>query len=513
MNEKNKKWTLVALFLGLLEILFIDAMSSIVGPGIVADLGDTSLYAFMYTLTFLCNTLALPITSMLGNKSGRKYIIIAGAAVYGISTVLAGMANNMMFHVVMRGLQGIGKGCILGNVLAYFGESLDEQGRAKAMGFYGTLTGIVFLVAPLAGGAIGDLLGWRLTFYISIPLTVIVLAVLLLKMPQVKPNGDASKLDWAGTLYLLLVTIGIVMFFSWGGQKYSWLSVQVIGAAVVCLVSLVLFIRHINHCDAPVLSPKLFKNREFVLVILGVVLIGPTLYAVGSYLPMICQALVGTTGMTAGIVTAAKSAVQLVLGYAIGVYIGKTGKIKLVMILTAIVYAVSNFILGFASTPADMALLIVGILLSGLGTTTYSMVYTLHAQNELPEALVGEATSAIQFLQSLSGTIGLSVVGMVLNTSFSSRLQHVIPVGLDALVPAEQLQKYMGTTLLTDSSAVSAAMEGLSAEGQGLFTQFVDNLHMAYAGAMRNAFVVLGVLCAITLIFSLLVKPSKKKAA
>ena len=270
MNEKNKKWTLVALFLGLLEILFIDAMSSIVGPGIVADLGDTSLYAFMYTLTFLCNTLALPITSMLGNKSGRKYIIIAGAAVYGISTVLAGMANNMMFHVVMRGLQGIGKGCILGNVLAYFGESLDEQGRAKAMGFYGTLTGIVFLVAPLAGGAIGDLLGWRLTFYISIPLTVIVLAVLLLKMPQVKPNGDASKLDWAGTLYLSLVTIGIVMFFSWGGQKYSWLSVQVIGAAVVCLVSLVLFIRHINHCDAPVLSPKLFKNREFVLVILGV---------------------------------------------------------------------------------------------------------------------------------------------------------------------------------------------------------------------------------------------------
>ena len=76
MNEKNKKWTLVALFLGLLEILFIDAMSSIVGPAIVSDLGDTSLYAFMYTLTFLCNTLALPITSMLGNKSGRKYIII-----------------------------------------------------------------------------------------------------------------------------------------------------------------------------------------------------------------------------------------------------------------------------------------------------------------------------------------------------------------------------------------------------------------------------------------------------
>lgn len=512
MTDTNKKWTLVALFLGLLEVMFIDAMSSIVGPAIVSDLGDTSLYAFMYTLTFLCNTLALPITSMIGNKSGRKYVIVAGVILYGVSTVLAGMAGNMMLHVILRGLQGIGKGCILGNALAYFGESLDEQGRAKAMGFYGTLTGIVFVVAPLAGGAIGNVLGWRLTFYLSIPLTLIVLAVLLFKMPQVKPVTSNAKLDWLGTLYLSILTIAIVMFFSWGGQKYSWISVPVIGALVLFVLFLVLFIHHINRCDVPVLSPKLFRNREFVLVILGVVLIGPTLYAVGSYLPMICQALVGTTAMTTGVVTAAKSAVQLVLGYFIGAYIGKTGRIKPVMVATSIVYAVSNFILGFTSTPADMVLLIVGILLSGLGTTTYSMVYTLHAQNELPSDLVGEATSAIQFLQSLSGTIGLSVVGMVLNTSFSAKLQHVVPAGLENLIPADQLQQYLGTTLLTDPTAVTTVSQGLSADGQQLFTQFVDNLHNAYAGAMTNAFLVLGILCAITLIFSLMVRPSKKKA-
>ena len=513
MSEKNKIWTLAALFLGLLEILFIDAMSSIVGPAIVSDLGDTSLYAFMYTLTFLCNTLALPITSMLGNKSGRKYIIIAGVTVYGVSSILAGMAGSMMFHVIMRGLQGLGKGCILGNVLAFFGESLDEQGRAKAMGFYGTLTGIVFLIAPMVGGVIGDLLGWRLTFYLSVPLTVIVLAVLLLKMPNIQPKTEVASLDWIGTLFLSLLTIAIVMFFSWGGQTYSWLSVPVISSFAVFAIALVLFIRHINRCENPVLSPKLFKNREFILVILGVVLIGPTLYAVGSYLPMICQALVGTNAMMSGIVTAVKSAVQLVLGYAIGAYIGKTGKIKLVMIATSVVYAISNFMLGFASTPSDMLLLIVGILLSGLGTTTYSMVYTLHAQNELPKQLVGEATSAIQFLQSLSGTIGLSVVGMVLNTSFSSGLAHVIPEGLEALIPIEQIQSYMGTTLLTDTSVAAAAMEGLSSEGQTLFAQFINNIHAAYAGAMRNAFIVLGMLCAVTLVFSLMVHQSRKKTA
>ena len=511
MNEGNKTWTMAALFLGLLEILFIDAMSSIVGPAIVSDLGDTSLFAFMYTLTFLCNTLALPITSMLGNKSGRKYIIVIGVVVYGASSVLAGMAGTMMFHTIMRGVQGIGKGCILGNVLAFFGEFLDEEGRGKAMGFYGTLTGIVYVVAPLAGGVIGDILGWRLTFYLSIPLTVIVLFVLLFKMPNIKPEESDAKLDWTGTLLLSALTIAIVMFFSWGGQTYSWISAQVIGALMIFVVALVLFVLHINRCENPVLSPKLFKNREFLLVIMGVVLIGPTLYAVGSYLPMICQALVGTTSFVSGVMTAVKSAVQLVLGYAIGVYIGKTGKIKPIMVLTSIVYAASNLILGFSSTPSDLILLIIGVLLSGLGTTTYSMVYTLHAQRELPESLVGEATSAIQFLQSLSGTIGLSVVGMVLNTSFSSGLADVVPQGLENYVSSDVLQGYMGTTLLTDTSALNEVLGGLNAEGQSLFNEFVNNIHSAYASAMLNAFVVLAVLAAVTLIFSLMIKQGRKE--
>ena len=121
---------------------------------------------------------------------------------------------------------------------------------------------------------------------------------------------------------------------------------------------------------------------------------------------------------------------------------------------------------------------------SGLGTTTYSMVYTLHAQNELPESLVGEGTSAIQFLQSMSGTIGLSIAGMVLNTSFARGLTGVVPEGLDAFLSAEELNGYMGTTLLTDPTAVEKAMAGLSEQGQTLFTQFVENLRSAYAGAI-----------------------------
>ncbi len=512
MNEKNKKWILTACYLALFELMFITAMGSIVGPQIVSDLKDTSAYAFMYTLNFLCNSIALPISTMIGHRTGRKRMIVAGVLINGLSTALAGATSSMTVHMVMRGLQGIGSGTILGNVLAFFGESLDAEGRGKAMGFYGTLTGIVYVAAPLFGGVIGDFLGWRMVFYLSIPLTVITLAILLLKMPDIRVEADAS-LDWKGTLLLSGLTIGIVMVFSWGGQQYAWFSAPVILMLAMFLICLFLFVQHINHADAPVFSPELFRNREFRLIIGGVCLMGPTLYAVGTYMAMQSMAVCGTTATTAGIITAAKSAVQLVLGYVLGAYIGRTGKIKPIMILTSVVYTVSDIMIGLISGPQDLLLFVLGILLSGLGTTTYSMVYTLHAQNELPEHLIGEATSAIQFLQSLSGTIGLSLVGMVLNISFQANLTQTIPEGLQAVLTEEQIRSYLGTTLLTDQSQLAALLAETDAAGQALITQFAANLRLAYAGALRNAMFVLAALAAVTIVFSLMTKSGRKAEA
>lgn len=185
------------------------------------------------------------------------------------------------------------------------------------------------------------------------------------------------------------------------------------------------------------------------------------------------------------------------------------------MILTSVVYTLSGLMLGFISGPADFAIFVVGILLSGLGTTTYSVVYTLHAQNQLPKNLIEEGTSAIQFFQSMSGTIGLSIVGMVMNTRLAANLKDAVPAGLEKVIPAEELQSYMGTSLLTNAAKAREILNGLDANSQVLFQQFLENLRSAFAGAMRSAMIVLAVLAAISLAAAFFVKndsAAKKQA-
>lgn len=508
-NKKSKTLLLVGLFIALGEVLLVDAMSGIIGPAIISELGGSQLYAFMYTLSYLCSTLALPFTSMVGQKFGRKKVIILGVLVYGLSTLLAGLVGSMTLHVAARAFQGVGKGCILGNVLAYFGEYLDEADRAKAMGFYGTLTGLIFLLAPVAGGAIGDLVGWRSTFYISVPFSILAFLILL-RMPERQLDSGDLPLDWTGTLLLAAITIGIVMMFSWGGQSYPWLSFPVLGMGALFAVSLCLFLLHLKRAAHPIFSPALFQNREFILVVLGVGLMGPTLYAVGTYLPMVNQALAETSSTLSGIIIAVGAAVQLALGYGMGAFIAKTHKIKLVVVTTAVSYIVSNLLMGFCNSAAMLAVLFIGVLFYGYGTTGYSMVYTLHAQNELPKELVGEASSTIQYIQSLCGTIGLSVVGMVLNTSFASGLENSVPEGLTGRLSAETLKGYMGTAILTDKSVREQALSALDTEGQALFTRFIGNIHDAYAAAMNRAFLVLALLSVAALFFAVMLHVTSK---
>lgn len=504
-TQGKRVFTIVALFACLFLVLFLNAMGNIVGAYIAGDLQNMQLYGLMYSIYYLCNACSMPVSSKLGEKFGRKPLILFGILLYGAATTCAGFAPNMDVHVVCRGLQGLGQGFIIANVLAYFAEFLDESGRSRAMGGYGTLTGVVWIIAPITGGIVGDALGWRPVFYVALPLALVIFIALLACMPNLKRKDQTSSVDWLGELLLIVWVSCIVLSLSWGPTR-GWNNPIIIAMLVGFVVALVAFVWNINRSKNPIITPTLFKNREYLLAVLAVILIGPSMFVVGSYLSVWVIGVVGGTATTAGLIAAVKSAVQMVLGFALGAYIGKKGHNKLFMLSAAAIYVISNMMIGWSGTSPAMAFVYLAVVLSGYGTTVYTLTFTLHAQKNVDATKIGEATSNIQFIQSLAGTLGLSLAGMALTNSFSNRLANVVPDGLTDYASAADLAKYTNADVLTNPTLYTDFMNNLPAQGQELFGRMIENISAAYSAALGDMFLLVSVLCCAAFVCILLMK-------
>lgn len=509
LSAGKKTLILVALFLALFLVLFLNAMGNIVGALIAGDYQNMAWYGLLYNIYYLCNTCAMPVSNKLGERYGRKPFILVGILLYGIGTTLAGFAPTMETHVVMRGIQGLGQGFIISNVLAYFAEFLDDAGRARAMGFYGTLTGIVWIIAPITGGLIGDLVGWRPIFYTALPLAIIILLILLFAMPNIKREKSTSGIDWIGEILLIVWVACIVLALSWGPTR-GWNDPSIIGMLIGFVVAIILFLVNIARSKNPIITPALFRNKQYLLAVLGVILIGPSMLVVGSYLSAWVIGIVGGTATDAGFIAAVKSAVQMVLGFALGAYIGKRGHNKLFMLSAAVIYIVSNMMFGWSGPEPPMIFVYVTAILSGYGTTVYSMCFTLHAQANVDQEHIGEATSNVQFIQSLAGTLGLSLAGMVLTSSFAGRLAGVIPNDLLSYASADQLAAFANADVLTNPTLYTDFLATLPADGQALFMQMIDNVQAAYSSSMGDMFLTVSILCVIAFVCILFMKNMDK---
>ena len=118
-------------------------------------------------------------------------------------------------------------------------------------------------------------------------------------------------------------------------------------------------------------------------------------------------------------------------------------------------------------------------------------------------------TATLQSFQSLTGTIGLSIMGLILNSNFSAKLAHVVPAGLTDYVAEADLAPFKTAGALVDSAGTNEFMQSLPQEAQGLFATMMDNVNSAYAGSLRVVFIVLLCLLVVAFVSMLLLKEKK----
>ncbi|QBD77130.1 DHA2 family efflux MFS transporter permease subunit [Ktedonosporobacter rubrisoli] len=540
----------VGVIIALLLTLLLEALDqTIVGtalPKIIADLQGFDRYTWVVNAYLLATTAMIPIVGKLSDLFGRKWFLVIGVMLFLLGSALCGLAQTMNQLIAFRAMQGLGSGIGLALVMTIVGDIFPPVERARWQSILSSVYGFANLIGPTLGGWLADhgpLLGtlvtettrWRWIFYINLPIGLLALVILLLCLPIDISERSQDRISWAavrgidftGALLVATATICLLLGLTWGGDaSYGWQNTQVIVILAIAGILYLLFLFTELKVADPIVPLDLFRNQVFTAASLLNLLQGMVLLGLTIYLPLFLQGVLGVSATNSG----ALLTPMLVSATVVALFAGFASSIlkryQWIAVAGAIVMGAGVFLLTQMTPSTSLLLATISMLIAGIGMGVFLSIAPLAAQNALPRTQFGVGMAAARYMGQLGPTLGVALVGTVVNSSLSSELarrlpastiKHLTPAGIklatdtQALVnPAyqakviEMLQRHaveQAANHLSPGPAQQAALQV-----QHLLSQVFEILRLSLAVALQHGFWTIFILCGATLLMTFFLK-------
>ncbi|MCH8345708.1 MAG: MFS transporter [Chloroflexi bacterium] len=478
--------TLLGLFTAAMDMTVVSTSL----PRIVASLGGLGLFPWVFTSFMITSTTVVPIVGKLTDLFGRKPFYIAGVAILLLGSMLSGSSQSMEQLIAFRAVQGLGAGMIMGIAFAIVGDVFPPAERGKWSGLMAGVFASASVLGPLIGGTLTDHASWRWVFYINLPMGSVALLVIFFGMPNLKPLAR-PRLDYMGIVLLAATVVPALLALSWAGSRFDWGSPEIIGMFTWSAVALAMFTYVELHTEEPLLPMGLFRNRIFAVSAVVTLMTGIAMFGALSYIPLFVQGVIGASATNSGLVTMPMMIAMAISAAITGQIMSRTGRYRLLgvaglMIMTAGMYLLAQMDANATNFIARRNMVVMGI---GLGMSL--PLFMLAVQNAVPHRVMGIATSTMQFLRSVGGTMGVAIMGSLINSTLSSELAVNIPPQVTESAPPALVEQIRNPQFLLSPdqlSAVRDAFEQLGPQGTQLFEASVAAVRMSLATAIGDAF-------------------------
>ncbi|HLE95959.1 MAG TPA: DHA2 family efflux MFS transporter permease subunit [Candidatus Thermoplasmatota archaeon] len=422
--------------LGLMLGIFLAALDqTVVGtslPNIVADVGGFEQYTWLIAAYMLASTTVVPIAGKLSDLYGRRPIYLAGMALFLLGSALCGTATSMTQLIAYRAVQGLGGGALFPVAFATIADLYAPSERGKVQGAFGATFGLSSVLGPFLGGWIVDnvhVFGvdpWRWVFYVNLPVGIAGILIVALHFPRLRRHREALPLDLAGMATLAIALVSGLLVTVWGGDTYAWDSPELLGTAALSAASLALFVWIETRAKDPVIPLRLFREPVFTVSVLATVLLGFGMFGVISFMPPFMQGVVGISATYSGAVLTPLMLALVAGSILSGRLMNRVGY-KPFAIIGSLFVALGYVLLSQLGASPDVGVAIAEMVLIGLGLGLTIQIFILATQNVVERRLIGTATSSLTLVRSLGATVGITVLGVLLNRGLERELVASVP--------------------------------------------------------------------------------------
>ncbi len=429
MSRGQVLQALSGLMLGMFVSILAGTIVSNALPRIIADLnGSQSVYTWIVTAELLAMTATVPLWGKMADLYSKKLLIQLSLGLFVVGSLIAGFAPNVEVLIVSRVIQGIGAGGMTALATIVMAAMIPPREMGRYAGIFGAVFGVATVAGPLIGGVIVDTswLGWRWCFFIGVPFSVAAILMLqrTLRLPQVRKR---VTIDWLGAL---LITSGVSVLLIWStlaGNQFDWASWQTAAFVIGGVVLLALAVWVESRAPEPIIPLGIFRNRTVTLTIIASTLVGVAMFGGTVFLSQYFQIALGMSPTVAGLMSLPMVLGLLVSSTVAGALITKTGKWKIYLVVGAILMTVGMLLLSTIDANTNRVVLSLWMIILGVGVGMLMQNLVLAAQNDVPAAELGAATSTLTFFRSMGGTIGVSALGAVLAAKVTSLFAEKIP--------------------------------------------------------------------------------------
>ncbi|TKB28252.1 DHA2 family efflux MFS transporter permease subunit [Desulfopila sp. IMCC35006] len=364
--------------------------------------------SWVLTSYIVAAAIMTPVTGVLAARLGRKKVFLTSVVGFTVASMLCGASVSLTEIVFFRLLQGIfGAGLVpLSQAVLLDTYPREKHGSAMAIWGLGVMVGPI--IGPSLGGYLTEYYNWRWVFYINLPIGLIAFAGIMASVPESKTDSGRN-FDYFGFV-LLSCAIGALQLMLDRGQSLDWFSsLEIVIECVATLLFLYMFLVHTFSADQPFIQPSMFADRNFVVGLIYIFIIGITLYATLALLPPFMQQMMGFPVVTTGYVLAPRGMGTMFAMMLVGRLIGRVD-IRLLILTGLSLTILALFIMGHFTTEVSIPVIVWTGVIQGLGFGFVFVPLSTSTFATLPPHFRNEGTSMYSLMRNIGSSIGISVV-------------------------------------------------------------------------------------------------------